>query len=354
MRLLQKYPKFRNTIMDLDPAIVDISEVSNWYYAELFHHKWELHTDLDRLTPPKQITYMEFRAPATYNDPLLNNLNIGCVVSCHEIDEDKRPFTLYDYTLERILADSMWLPGKEKEFALNDLINKRQWSLKQEELTDKTLWPRFMLFASIFIDIPNDQEPHSLGFLGAYLTDDGRLGWRVNGEENTTVVFHGTALEGYITKISAGYNQEKKDELTALFAKYIALKFIPFGLALSLMNCKNVHITEDQSHPSRQMLRKQARQKTPPVVYKWLSVGGIKKQADQDGTASGNKRQTRLHMVRSHWATYTADAPLFGRYTGTFFKPSFVKGSATVGQVVKGYSVTTPPTPPSPATSPHI
>jgi hypothetical protein len=335
-------------VTDLNASIVDISEVSAWYYEDLYDNVWRLEKDLHQLTPPSRATYMEFQSSKTEYS-VTSHRRIGCIVTCKEIDEDERPFALHGYMLERMLMNEL-CPEESREEELKKLISSRKWPLSQKELTNKTLWPRFMFFASIFIDYPTDdnENPHTLGWVGAYLAEDGHLGWRVNGEESTMLAFNGSLIA--LDWLSQQSNQDIRNVIHG----NIVLAFIPFGLALSLMNCKNVHITEDQSRPSRQILRQQARRKTPPVVYKWLSVGGIKKQADQDRTASGNKRQTRLHMVRSHWATYTADAPLFGKYTGTFFKPSFVKGSATIGQVVKGYSVTTPPTPPSPATSHHI
>lgn len=49
-----------------------------------------------------------------------------------------------------------------------------------------------------------------------------------------------------------------------------------------------------------------------------------------------------LHLVRGHFATYTPDKPLFGRITGTVWKPSHVRGDAAEGIVAKDYRVKAP------------
>jgi hypothetical protein len=46
-----------------------------------------------------------------------------------------------------------------------------------------------------------------------------------------------------------------------------------------------------------------------------------------------------LHMVRGHYSTYSEDAPLFGRVTGTFWVPAHVRGTATEGVVSSEYRV---------------
>lgn len=348
MRLLQKYPGLLGEIMAKDAAIVDVSEVASWYFNELDNSKLLLTKDLDRLTPPSQKTYMEFLFPSIPDEPYLSNTHVGCFVSCAEIEEDERPFALHSYMLEREMIDATWEYKDEtrKTAELKRLIEQQgPWPLTQEELTDRTLWPRFKLFVTLIADAPDydfredGSYPCALGYLGTYLAEDGRFGWRVNSDDSRMLAYPGSFF--YISD-----SIPNKSETLDVILEYLAFTFMPFGFALSLVNCKNVHLVDDQLRQPRQMRRKQARKKTPPVVYKWLSVGSMKKQVDQDYAASGNRRQTRLHMVRSHWATYTADAPLFGKYTGTFFKPSFVKGSAKVGQVVKGYSVTSGAKPP--------
>lgn len=53
----------------------------------------------------------------------------------------------------------------------------------------------------------------------------------------------------------------------------------------------------------------------------------------------GNHGNMPLHWVRGHFKTYAADAPLFGKYAGTFFWPASVRGHAENGVVVKDYKL---------------
>jgi hypothetical protein len=46
-----------------------------------------------------------------------------------------------------------------------------------------------------------------------------------------------------------------------------------------------------------------------------------------------------LHIARGHFAHYTEDRPLFGKYTGTFWRPAHVRGSADFGTVKSTYKV---------------
>ena len=46
-----------------------------------------------------------------------------------------------------------------------------------------------------------------------------------------------------------------------------------------------------------------------------------------------------LHTVRGHFAHYTADAPLFGKYVGTWWRPWHVRGNPDHGVVVSDYKL---------------
>ncbi len=46
-----------------------------------------------------------------------------------------------------------------------------------------------------------------------------------------------------------------------------------------------------------------------------------------------------LHICRAHFAHYTEEHPLFGKYTRTFYKPMHVRGSLKEGLVIKDYDI---------------
>lgn len=95
--------------------------------------------------------------------------------------------------------------------------------------------------------------------------------------------------------------------------------------------------------PSRQVSR-QVERKTgkKPSPYFEIKVDPTKTQKRY--TSTGQSGRTRdAHIVRGHFATYTDEKPLFGRLTGTFFKPAHVRG-LTEGDMpkAKNYRIVLP------------
>ena len=52
-----------------------------------------------------------------------------------------------------------------------------------------------------------------------------------------------------------------------------------------------------------------------------------------------NGQKMPLHLRRGSFARYTEDAPLFGKYVGTFWRPHTTVGDRKQGEVVKDYQV---------------
>jgi hypothetical protein len=63
----------------------------------------------------------------------------------------------------------------------------------------------------------------------------------------------------------------------------------------------------------------------------------MKRVLDYDGQAHQHGLRHALHICRGHFKTYTADAPLFGTVTGTYWWADQVHGSADLGVVDKDY-----------------
>jgi hypothetical protein len=115
----------------------------------------------------------------------------------------------------------------------------------------------------------------------------------------------------------------------------------PAILTLALMNCRNVERREVEQPPklSKKWAKKHGR---PLVRYHVLDIDPMRKVLRDEGGSEKTGLKKALHICRGHFATYTDDAPLFGRVTGTFWKPQHVRGSAKHGVVVKDYNVKAP------------
>jgi hypothetical protein len=108
--------------------------------------------------------------------------------------------------------------------------------------------------------------------------------------------------------------------------------------AFAFAHCKNVELVDctKEHGPDEKFCR---RQKVPSVIYKTLKIPGMTKRYADGGGHSGV--EMRSHICRGHFATYTADKPLFGRPDGIgkFWHPAHVRGNAKHGAVVKDYEV---------------
>lgn len=104
--------------------------------------------------------------------------------------------------------------------------------------------------------------------------------------------------------------------------------------AINLIHCKNIELV-DEPLTRQQQRRKKRKAET---IYKVLAIKeGDKSYRYLEHGHNGSKKA--LHLCRGHFRTYTDDAPLFGRVTGTFWIPAHVKGAKEHGEVVKNYKV---------------
>ena len=113
------------------------------------------------------------------------------------------------------------------------------------------------------------------------------------------------------------------------------------ALTIYFMHCKNIQLgdaTADHS-PSRKWLR---RKKTDLLKHYSLSISPFRETLRKQGGIEKNGAKKALHICRGHFATYTENAPLFGKHTGVFFRPQHTRGHQSHGEVKKDYQVGSP------------
>lgn len=109
--------------------------------------------------------------------------------------------------------------------------------------------------------------------------------------------------------------------------------------ALAMFHVKNIG-TRVQQLPRAIRRRLEKSGIDGPHVYRTLTL----RPFAPDGEPNGRRMQTGerpLHLVRGHFARYTADRPLFGKYEGTFWRPEHEAGNPTVAVVRKTYKFDT-------------
>lgn len=109
-------------------------------------------------------------------------------------------------------------------------------------------------------------------------------------------------------------------------------------LTFAFCHAKNVSL-QDVAPPPKVAAKRRKAGKPVGVTYKTLVIDGMKEVLRTEGGVERNGLKKALHICRGHFATYTADAPLFGKVTGTFWRPMHTRGSKKRGEVKKDYKV---------------
>ena len=115
-------------------------------------------------------------------------------------------------------------------------------------------------------------------------------------------------------------------------------------LAICFAHCKGTEIEEHP--PSRQVRRAAERKKEPTFSFYTIDVRPTARVLREERTTASRPPADAeqgiaraLHICRGHFAHYTAEHPLFGKYTGTFYRPMHLRGSVENGVVVKDYLI---------------
>lgn len=108
---------------------------------------------------------------------------------------------------------------------------------------------------------------------------------------------------------------------------------------LGLLNCKNIVMVDNEpDQDSAEIYEREFRQ--PMTKYKTLAVKATSKRYEREDDQPHEYQDiVPLHIRRGNFAHYTEDAPLFGKFTGTFWRPATTVGNAKNGIVVKDYKV---------------
>jgi hypothetical protein len=104
------------------------------------------------------------------------------------------------------------------------------------------------------------------------------------------------------------------------------------------LSCKNVQL-EEQLLPGSINKKLIKRHSGQPDNYKYHTIVVTNKYNRVNLISNKTDFHMPLHLVRGNIAHYTKTAPLFGKYIGTFYRPSHVRGSKQYGIVDKEYKL---------------
>lgn len=134
---------------------------------------------------------------------------------------------------------------------------------------------------------------------------------------------------------------DPQGEHAAQVSQWITHSTLVALTATCFAHCKGVTTTE-HAQP-RQQRRAAERAGRPPLVrYKTIDIVPVTRLLKDEGHVETSGIKRALHITRGHFAHYTDEAPLFGKYTGTFYRPLHVRGRRGRGAVIKDYRILSP------------
>jgi hypothetical protein len=147
-------------------------------------------------------------------------------------------------------------------------------------------------------------------------------------DENGKLLMWPSALGGGET------TEQEREEIGSFWASLLK----PILFALSFLHCKNVaiHAVEPDARVNRERRKNGMK---PFLRYHTINIEPMKRVLRTEGQSETQGLNRALHICRGHFSTYSAEKPLFGKVSGTFWVPSHVRGSIGEGAVVSDYKI---------------
>lgn len=146
------------------------------------------------------------------------------------------------------------------------------------------------------------------------------------------------ALVGYATNLIDDDVTEGKDPGAVKRSGY-AVDHIAHTVvnALCFMNARGTLVDRSCQQPRPERRRREKAGLKPAVRFNTVNIRPLlTRYASAHAAPRGSQP---FHWVRGNFARYTEDAPLFGKYVGTVYRPLHAAGKKSDGQVVKSYTV---------------
>jgi hypothetical protein len=206
-------------------------------------------------------------------------------------------------------------------------VNPDPNAVKRTNGDDRT--PRWLLDLLLFLEPEKGKPfgPAAKYFVG--LAEDGT--WF---RHNDGGVFWGGSL------VQFGKSALPED-IQQQYGDYYAQFCFPVLLTISFLHCRNIELRP--SIPSEKQSRSYRKKHGKDLVrYHILDIKPIRQLLDRYRRGERSDLRRALHICRGHFKTFSPDAPLLGRATGTYWWGPQVRGSREEGVVLKDYRVLAP------------
>lgn len=213
----------------------------------------------------------------------------------------------------------------------------------------ESLGPQRLPFPHLWIEFAVDDGRDETALLAAYAMETdygyGVAYFRLmpGGQVSCTSLVQTVDVDpadGSVITMSAKWATKGMDDVQVCDEDQMAMIHVtlPVMWAVGLMNCRNVTTVEITPQPRK--TKKQRRARKAGVSYHTIVLPSVRHSGGVLDPAQGTLADQPLHKVRGHFKTYTADAPLLGKHTGTYWWHHQVRGSRERGEVVSDYRMT--------------
>ncbi len=146
-------------------------------------------------------------------------------------------------------------------------------------------------------------------------------------------------------------NEENSGLSNEAFAFFLHTLIYPSLFAVGLMHCRNVETVETipsfkEQKVSRKRNGREIRSYHTLIIdsrphKRYAHNGSSSPSASTHSSSAASTIHQGLHIVRGHFKTYTDEAPLLGKHTGTWWWDQQLRGDEEYGMVAKDYDVRT-------------
>lgn len=240
------------------------------------------------VTPPFELFWIEFDLWWEHWATKVNSQSVGMLIQSFEAEEcdSYEPQSYYTETIIRCMV----------------IYHRPEWKELIDSKTQRKYFETWGTIGDVYFE----------------LDQNGRL-----------------LLDDFATKYGSGVpkNMEYNYSTVKYLSAEIAIKSLVFA------NLKNGELI-DQSPSPDDSAAYERKFGVPMTKYKVLRVNSMGKQYAREDKPQQQFDIMPLHIRRGNFAHYTDEAPLFGKFTGTFWRPATTVGNAKNGMVVKDYKVT--------------
>jgi hypothetical protein len=264
---------------------------------------------------------------AVYASSLPDGTNMADVVASMAPAFDR--FFIEFQAVPRRGSSSSWAAFLGEFSAWGALVTADQYSDRYGVFEEDDGAPRWILTLLLFLEREKGKPfgPAAEHVLG--LAEDGTWFRHANGSN----WWAGGAAGFFEPDLTWDLQNEWGDRTAQLL--------FPVLLAISFMHCKNVQLREES--PAEALSRKHRRKHGRELVrFHTLEIEPLRRLLDQHRSTGAHGLRNALHICRGHFKTFSPEAPLLGRHTGTYWWAPHLRGTREEGVVAKDYRINAP------------